>query len=273
MEPILFRLGSVIVPSYSFMLSLSFLLGGILMLLVAARQGASIYKVMGLIVAGQVAAVVGSRALFILNRGGAVSLAEAFAISPGGFALNGGVAFAVLTAFIYVRVAGLSFLCVTDWAAPSLALGIFVNKIGCFLGGCCYGKPTSVPWGVEFPDGSLAAQTFGLPHLVHPTQIYEGMAGLVILGLILALRKQSSFEGQMFLHLAIVYMSVRFLNDFLRADAVQGFFWELTQTQFFSLLFGALAGAVYWIKWRRASFNLTPSRSAQPRLGDDLEWP
>lgn len=262
MEPILFRVGSAIVPSYSFMLSLSFLLGGLLLLLAAHRHGASIYKVVGLIVAIQVAGVVGSRALFILNRGASVSLAEAFAISPGGFALNGGVAFAVLAALIYVRVAGLSFWCLTDWAAPSLALGIFVNKMGCFLGGCCYGTPTSVPWGVEFPKGSLAAQTFGLPHLVHPTQIYEGMVGLLILGLILALRKHSSFEGQVFLLLTIAYMSVRFLNDFLRANALQGYFWGLTQTQFFSLVFGALAGAVYWIRWRRVLGSLDAFRRA-----------
>jgi phosphatidylglycerol:prolipoprotein diacylglycerol transferase len=232
------------------MLSLSFFLGGILMLLVAARHGASIYKVAGLIVASQVAALVGSRALFILNRGGTDSLAEAFAISPGGFALNGGVVFAVLTAIIYVRVASLSFWCVSDWSAPSLALGIFVNKMGCFLGGCCYGTPTSLPWGVEFPRGSLAAQNFGLPHLIHPTQIYEGIAGLAILGLILAPRKQSAFEGRVFLLLAMAYMSARFLNDFLRADAVQGYFWGLTQSQFFSLLFGALAGVIYWMRWR-----------------------
>ncbi len=255
MEPVLFRLGSTIVPSYSFMLSLSFLLGGILMLLMAARNGGPIYKVTGLIVATQAAALAGSRALFIVNSGETLSLAEALAISPGGFALNGGIAFTLLTALVYVQSAGLPFLRLADWAAPSLGLGIFVTKIGCFLGGCCYGNSTSLPWGVQFPKGSLAARDFGLPHLVHPTQIYEAMAGLIILGLILTLRKRRRFEGQMFLLVAIGYMGVRFLNDFLRADAVHGYFWGLTQTQFLSLVLGALAGVVYWVRWRRARFR------------------
>lgn len=252
MEPILFRIGSAVVSSYAFMLSLSFVLGGLLALLLAAREGAPLYRLAGLIVAIQIASVVGSRAAFILSLDEPVGLAQAFVISPGGFALNGGLALAVAVALVYTRVAALPFWHSTDWLAPALALGLPVARTGCFLGGCCYGTATSVRWAVEFPAGSLAASAYGLPHRVHPTQIYEGLGGLAILVLILTLRRRRAFEGQLFLMLAITYMGVRFLMDPLRVDAVHGFFLGLTRTQFFSLAVAVLAGILYGVRWRAA---------------------
>ncbi len=240
MEPVLFRSGNLIVPSYSFMLSLSFLVGGSLLVLLGVKRGASAYKLVGLVVVVQIAAAVGSRALFLLNESPSfgVRFSRVLAISPGGFALNGGVTLSLLTTWLYLRLAKLPFWSVADWAAPSLAVGIFLTRLGCFLGGCCYGKPTALPWGVQFPPGSLAARTVGFPHLVHPTQLYEGLAGLAMLGLILAWRKRPAFEGQSFLILGLLYMAVRILNDFFRGDALEDYLWQVTQTQVFSLILG-----------------------------------
>ncbi len=250
MYPVLLSFDTLTVHSYSVLLSFSFLMGGLLLVLLGARQGASIFKLAGLAVAIQIAAMVGSRALFVLNQG-QDSLASASIISVGGLAQNGGIVLALLTVLVYVKLADLSFWSVTDWTAPALALGIFVARIGCFLAGCCYGKPTELPWAVEFPPQSPAVRAFGVAHSVHPTQLYESLAGLVILGLILVRRRRESFAGSAFLLLGIVYSTVRILNDALRGDTVGDCAWILTQTQVFTLLVGTVAATTYAVKSRR----------------------
>lgn len=249
MHPVLIHLGSAIVPSYSFMLSLAFLLGGLLFVVRGARRGAPIEKLAGLVLAAQVAGLVGARLLFAANVG-VSSVETVTALSPGGFAVNGGIILALAASWLYVKKSGLPGWAVADWAAPSIALGIFITKMGCLLGGCCYGKPAGVAWAVEFPPGSLAASAYGTPHLVHPTQLYEGLAGLALLGVILAVQSRKVFEGQLFLTLGILYTTVRFLNDFVRGDSREGFLWNLTQTQALSIALGSVAVALFWVRWR-----------------------
>lgn len=270
MDPILFNVGSVAVPSYPFMLSLSFLLGGLLFVFLGHRQGASIHKLIWLAVIVQLSAEFGSRVLFVLNRGD--DPANVFLLSPGGFYVNGGIAVAVLAAIIYIRLAGLQFWKVADWAASPLALGILLTKIGCFLGGCCFGAPTNLPWGVEFPVGSPAASALGIPHSVHPAQIYEALAGLAILVAVLYSSKRRTFDGSVFLTLAIMYMGVRVLNDFLRGDRLPAGLWDTSQTQLISLVFWAIAVTAFWVRSRTREEILVSRGSRnwsvdQPALG------
>jgi phosphatidylglycerol:prolipoprotein diacylglycerol transferase len=203
----------------------------------------------GFVVAVQVGALVGSRALFVFNDG-IGGWDEALVLSPGGFALNGGIAVALLAAWLYVRGTNQRFWEVADWAAPSLALGIFITKIGCFLGGCCYGAPTALPWGVQFPAGSLAASTFGEHHHLHPAQLYEAAAGLILFAVSLVASNRRAFEGQRGLTLAVLYLAVRAVNEFARGDARPMLFGVLTQTQFVSVVVGAVAVTLFLAKWR-----------------------
>jgi len=86
----------------------------------------------------------------------------------------GGVVMAVLTIVAFCRFKKISILRFFDAAAPSLALGLALSRIGCFFNGCCFGKPGSLPWCVAFPDNSPAG-AFLPDQRLHPTQIYSSL--------------------------------------------------------------------------------------------------
>ncbi len=253
MKPILFEIGSLSVPSYAFMLSLSFIIGSLIIIKFGKKQGISTNKLFGLIISVQIASVFGARFLFVINNYSQFEsdFLEIFSLSPGGFALNGGLVFGILAGAIFIKLNKLSLWKIIDLAAPSLALGVCLTRIGCFLGGCCYGKETSLFFGIQFPEYSMAAQTFGIQHFVHPTQLYEALSGLIILTVLLFVqRRESKFDGQLFLSFIILYLFVRILNDAFRGDALDSYFSILSQTQLFSIMCGLVAVLVYWMKLR-----------------------
>lgn len=96
-----------------------------------------------------------------------------------------------------------------NYLVPSICIGIFFGRIGCFLAGCCYGTATSLPWGVNFGDGILR----------HPTQLYEA---LFVLGIFVysQLMKEKYEPGELFGKFMIAYFSWRFLVEFIRVNPV-----------------------------------------------------
>lgn len=251
MEPILFQIGRAVVPSHSFMLSSSFIVGALIFICYGKKQNISINKLFGLVISVQLFAILGARFLFVVNNYSQFEsdFLKVFSISPGGFAVNGGLFFGILVGVLYTRLSSLSFWNISDFASPSIALGICLTKIGCFLGGCCYGKETSLFLGVQFPDNSLAASQYGIPHLVHPTQLYEGFFGIIILVILLLVRRRRKFAGQVFLSFVILYLFVRTLNDVLRGDVTHNYIFNLSQTQLLSIIFGLLAVLIYWVRF------------------------
>lgn len=96
-----------------------------------------------------------------------------------------------------------------DAAIPSFMLGNFITRIGCFLNGCCFGSPTSSGLGVSFPEGSLPWSVFGHAHL-HPVQLYDSMAGLFILAVLLLADRRAHFRGFLFVLFLGLYGATRF---------------------------------------------------------------
>ena len=97
-----------------------------------------------------------------------------------------------------------------DVCAPGIAIGNFFGRQGCFAAGCCWGKPTSLPWGVQFTE--LGHQITGVPldaHL-HPTQLYESFSMLLVFFFLLWLHKRKRFDGQVILLYALLYSVIRF---------------------------------------------------------------
>src|SRR4030067_3497272 len=186
MEPTLFEIGSASVFSFPFMLSLAYVISTLLAIGVCNKQVISLRNIFGLCITVQISGTIGSRLLFAINNYSQFrsNVGAIFRPSPGGFAFIGGLFAGTLAAIVYLKLAKLSFWQVSDCAVTPIAIGISISKIGCFLGGCCYGKETSSFLGVRFPPNSLAAQKYGFPHLVHPAQLYEAAASTVILAII-----------------------------------------------------------------------------------------
>lgn len=130
---------------------------------------------------------------------------------------------------------GLPFWPLADLVAPPLALGYGLVRIGCFLNGCCYGKPTNSFLGIVFPH---------LDHLArHPTQIYSSLLGFTLFLVLLVMQRKKSFDGQIFLLFLILYGVGRTAIESLRENLTV--FGPVTVSQLVSVVVIIIAGIFY----------------------------
>jgi phosphatidylglycerol:prolipoprotein diacylglycerol transferase len=162
----------------------------------------------------------------------------------------GGLIFAIVVCIGYLRWNRFPIWKFGDISSLSIALGLFFGRIGCFFAGCCYGKETSLPWGITFTDtNSLARLNFSL----HPTQIYEALGCLAIFLFLNWKRKRKSFDGQIFWLFILLYSVIRFLIEFLRDDPRGFFFGETLSTSQGIGIFLALASLFMLFYFKKRS--------------------
>jgi phosphatidylglycerol:prolipoprotein diacylglycerol transferase len=172
---------------------------------------------MNLVLVILVASLVGARGMYVLTH-----LAEfhgrpldAVALWEGGLTLYGGFALGTIAGFAYMRQAGLPLGVTADVLTPSVALGVGIARIGCFLNGCCFGVPGHAPWCVRFPADSPPSQVFpGLP--LEPSQLYNAAAAFLLFGLVLWLRPRMRAAGQLWWTFLALFMLVRIPIDATR---------------------------------------------------------
>jgi phosphatidylglycerol:prolipoprotein diacylglycerol transferase len=182
----------------------------------------------------------------------------AIKIWRGGLAYYGGFLTAVPFAWWYVRRHNLGWWRTADLAAPGIMLGLFFGRLGCFLNGCCYGKPTSSFIGVVFPRGGAAWRQQVDEHLitatqsampVHPTQLYESIACFVCFAILYyVVRPRRRAFGQVFAWMLILYAIARTVCEIWRDDdrgVILGF---ISTSQLISL---PLAAAGIWLLLRK----------------------
>ena len=216
MHPILIEIGPLRIYSYGFMLALSFFVGILLAGRRAERRGVSREIIQDLSVILIILAVIGSRMFYIMtHRDHYHSIIDVIALWEGGATYYGGLVLTIIGALVFLRKKGLSFLKVADICAPSIALGIFLTRIGCFLSGCCFGTPTGCPLGVSFPADSPAGYAFP-GSAVHPAQLYSSFYGIVIFIALILFDRRKSREGALFALLCLLYGAARFTVDFFR---------------------------------------------------------
>jgi phosphatidylglycerol:prolipoprotein diacylglycerol transferase len=171
---------------------------------------------------------------------------------------------AIGVAFWYIHRHRMPFWTTCDAFAPAIALGHVTGRLGCFAAGCCYGKPASVPWAVVFTNPAAAANVgtpLGIP--LHPTQLYESGAELLILIVLLATeRRGRPFPGRTFWLYMILYGVSRYIIEFFRGDP-RGVIFGVSTSQFISLLLVPLAIAM--LIWLRRSTPETPQRMPRRR--------
>jgi len=167
------------------------------------------------------AAIAGSRLLYIIEDPGEFLAFpwDAFKVWRGGLSYHGGLIAAALAGIVYLRSHRLRVAEGFDLLIPSVALGHAVGRIGCFLNGCCFGKPTDSAWAVTFRN-PIAQRTVGTPLdvPVHPTQLYESLAEFgIFIALVLYLPRKK-FQGEIFWLYIFLYGTARFLLEYFRAD-------------------------------------------------------
>lgn len=161
-----------------------------------------------------------------------------FALLRLGGVYYGGLILAFVSSVIYLKYLKLPIWVFADYASPAIALGIAIGRWACFSAGCCYGKPSNLPWAVIFKD-SYTHQTVGTPlfQKLHPVQLYESISSLIIFIILTLLLRKKRFDGEIFSLLIILYSIARFFIEYLRADE-RGFLFHglLSTSQFISLI-------------------------------------
>ena len=249
MHPEVLNLGFVHLRSYGLMMALAFVVGTFLGLREARRASLDEDKVVNVILVTLIASVLGARMLYVLEHLGEFrrEWTSALALWQGGLTLYGGIAAGTFAGLVAAKRMGLPVWITADVLTPSLALGTMFGRIGCFLNGCCYGRPTNLPWGVVFPHESFAYLEFG-DQPVHPSQLYNALAGLGLFLLFRLLRRRFRVPGVMFWSFIVLFALVRIPLDLTRtyeADAVLMRIGvaDITESQFMSvgmMLFGVL---------------------------------
>jgi phosphatidylglycerol:prolipoprotein diacylglycerol transferase len=167
---------------------------------------------------------------------------ELLTLARSGGVFYGGLILAVTVALWYIRKVGLPLWTTCDVFAPGIALGHVIGRFGCFFAGCCYGKPTKMPWGITFTDPFAAANVgtpLGIP--LHPTELYEAGAELLILAVLLITeRKGHPFAGRTFWLYMLLYAISRFIIEIFRGDE-RGTVFMFSTSQFISVILAPLA--------------------------------
>lgn len=236
MKPILFTINSVPISSYGFMVAIAFIVALFIAIARAKKRYISAYVIFDISLYMLISGFIGARAFYILQHISYYeSIDEVLQIGAGGFTFYGGFILASLVFIIYVRLNKLPAGKIADALTPPLALGIGISRFGCFLSGCCFGKPTSLPFGVSFPENSLPWIEFEIQK-VHPTQIYSLISLIVIFFILLFAEKHIIFSGQLFTLFILLYSSQRFYIDFFRYYPQEQFINHLTESQLISIV-------------------------------------
>ncbi len=195
-------------------------------------------------------AIIGGKLLFIIVSWPQLGATLAEKISTiihdirYGFVFFGGLIVAVSGALWYMRRKKLPLLKTSDFLIVGVPLGHALGRIGCFLAGCCYGKPTTLPWGVRFtdPHALVAPELMNIP--LHPTQLYEAGLNFLLFLLLHYASKKPHKEGKILVLYVLCYAMMRFGIEFLRGDFRGGFLLGMSPSQVISL---CVAGVAVWI--------------------------
>jgi phosphatidylglycerol---prolipoprotein diacylglyceryl transferase len=248
MFPILLHIGPITLRTYGALVALAFLAS-----LYLARAAARLRKIgesflLDLAALLVITGLLGARIFYILLN---LSYfrdhpAESFKVWEGGLVFYGGFLVAGVVGVIFTRYKGYAVSDVADAVAPSLALGHAIGRLGCFFAGCCYGKPATLPWAVQFKDpASLAPLGIAL----HPVQIYESLGSFLIAAFLWQrLIQKKETHGDVFWLYVLLYGFLRFFVEVFRGDERGFILGGLSPSQLIALLAILVAGSIFLVR-------------------------
>ena len=263
--------------TYGFLLALAFITGLYVMGRLAASDGQDKQKVYDLGLWVLAASLIGSKLLMIVTEWDSFYRDNPRQIFSLDFFRSGGVFYggflgAVIASVIVMKIYKLPWWRTADAFAPGIAIGQAIGRLGCFSAGCCWGKPTSAWCGVHFSEKgheitgvptmvrhladpiqqNVWAERLGgllAPIKLHPTQIYEAAATLLIFVVLLFVYRKRQFHGQVIIVYAILYAIARFVIEYWRDDP-RGEFFDLSTSQFIAVVLFIGAIIAYFWRWR-----------------------
>jgi phosphatidylglycerol---prolipoprotein diacylglyceryl transferase len=258
MFPKILDLGPITIHTYGLMLAAAFIAGIWIASRNARKAGISPDSIwnMGLVII--FASLVGAKVLLILSdyQYYSQNFREIFSLSTlrSSGVYYGGLLLALGAAAWYMVKNRLPAWTIADLTAPGIALGQAIGRIGCISAGCCYGKQTSMPWGITFRN-EYAHENMGVPlnMPLHPTQIYESIGAFCIFLYLMWRLSKKHLTGQIILEYLSLYALLRFAIEFYRDDDRGFMFYGLLSTsQFIAILTFLGSAGVYYFLSRRS---------------------
>ncbi|MGZ6123394.1 MAG: prolipoprotein diacylglyceryl transferase [Myxococcales bacterium] len=273
------------VHTYGILVAAGFLVAMSMAARGAERTGLNRDKVLDLSFGILVAAMVGSRILFIIVNWDdyAHDLMGIFEFWKGGLVFYGGFIGAVLFSIWYMRRHDMSFLPYADVMAPTVAIGQALGRLGCFSAGCCWGAACDSHYlfAARFPPQSLAYQSQLTTHLIssgapttipiHPTQLYESLGCALIFLFLTYWRSRKRFHGEMLALYLMLYAPLRALVEGFRGDEERGrvfnflggwarhAWWNLSTSELISIGIFAAGAAIWLTRSRRSAAASVPA--------------
>ena len=258
------KIGPLGISPHGVGIAVGFLAGARLMLPAANRKGISDEQVYALLTRAAIGAIIGARLAYVINHASDYSSPlEIFKVWHGGISLLGGFAGAILLALPKMRSERLSFWKVMDAAAPGIALGVIIGRIGDLIVADHLGKSTTFFLGYKCPNAATASPCHGSTMgasagaVVHQTALYDFVSTIFLLLVLLRLRRKPRYDGFLILVFGAWYGSMRIVEDFLRED-VRHF--GLTGSQWSSIVLVAVC------LWALAFYRRTPRVGQWDRL-------
>lgn len=265
MRPILFQIGGIPVFSYGVLVATGVLLALWYGRRRAARVGVDPDKLWSLGIYGVLASLLGAKLWLIATAWEYYSAnpREIFSVTmfQSGGTFYGGVFGGIIGVILYAHFQKMPLLPVFDICCAAVPLGHSIGRLGCFMAGCCFGKPTDVAWGVTFTN-PVAAQLAGTPlgiHL-HPTQLYEAALEFLNFLFLVWLGNRQRFSGQIAGTYMILYGFERGILEFFRGDPgrTMMFHDSISLMQIVSVLLIA-GGSLLWWRGLNGSAPLGPA--------------
>jgi phosphatidylglycerol---prolipoprotein diacylglyceryl transferase len=253
MYPVLFQFGPLTIYSFGAFMALAALSAAWVVHAELKRHGYNPELASTMVFAAAIGGLIGARLLFIVEEwSNFLRSPAAYIFTGAGFTWYGGFLGGVLAVSWVVKKNKIPWLIAADIAAPALAVGYGVGRLGCHVAGDGdWGTVTDVPWGVAYTKAIIGwvDPSTGVPYppgvRVHPTPIYEFLESAVIFGILWALRKKAYVPGAIFwLYLALAGLA-RLVVEFWRVNSVLAL--GLTEAQWFSLLM-IIIGTWQWMR-------------------------
>lgn len=226
----LFSIGPLTVHSYGLMIALGILVCVFMGMYRARKYGYKDEAVLDIAIFGILSGFVGAKLLYVLVEFDSFLKNPMDVLGSEGFVVYGGIIVGALVGILYCRIKKLPCWEYFDLLAPSIAVAQGFGRIGCFLAGCCYGRPTDTFCGVTFPEGSFAPA--GVPLI--PTQLISSAGDFIITGILLVYSKHNKKAGNVGILYMLLYGIGRFLVECLRSDD-RGTVGLLSTSQFISI--------------------------------------
>ena len=244
MHPLLLKIGPIPIHSYGFLIAIGFLIALYTVKQLAIRNKMDPEKMLDLAFWSLLVGFLGARILFIITRFSdfVADPISIFEVWKGGLVFFGGPLAVIPFAAWYLHRNKISYWKTMDVLIPGLVINHMFGRFGCLAAGCCYGKPTGCSFGVRLYSDLVDREMQGIP--LHPTQLYEASALLILFIGLLIVFKRKSFDGQVGLTYFMAYPIIRSIVEIFRGDLIRGFVIDniLSTSQFISIL--VFAGAL-----------------------------